>query len=370
MQKSLRHPFRLFFPLTALAILIALLPWLTLALAPKISAYFALDWHAFAFISLSACSAFAGFLLTALPSWCEDKRNLSIHSIVLTILWFGILFSLPFLKLSAWICSAFWLYLFLLASHIVYCAKAQKQLALLLIVFSLLCCSIFYAHTTNRLWLFISLDLMMVAVFMVSFRVGFVLGNQALKDQKLDNLQFIPNPYYKNIACILLFLAAFAPLYSSAQVQGWLYLASAFAFTARLDEWHHKYFWRINYVRIFYLIQWALILAYALLALALLFAPMYLSIMRHFLFIAVYLNALLLIMNIAGQRHSGLNLSFSLDLRLGFYLLIVAGITRGAWLFNQGNPILYFSFSAFAIACVFIYYAWRYILIFKRTEPH
>ena len=86
-QKSLQHPFRLFFPLISFAVLIALLPWLALSFLPSQAAHFPLHWHAFAFVHLTGGAAFAGFLLTALPEWTDDRRKLHTHSIRLLVLW-------------------------------------------------------------------------------------------------------------------------------------------------------------------------------------------------------------------------------------------------------------------------------------------
>ena len=369
--RNTEHPFRLFFPLACLGAWVALLPWLALLLAPQYAGHFPLHWHAFAFLNLCAGAGFVGFLMTALPAWTDDPAPRSIHSYLLLALWATMLFAMPWPRLALFACDAFWL------SPSAYTAwrvihNRRRNLVSFVITMSILTAlSLRYSQNASGATLHQMVDTMLIAVALVNFRVGHVLGNEALKDGGHDALRFIPNPYAKNISALILGLyIAVGALGAADNIQGWLALAVAAAFAARLQDWHSLLLLRAHYVRANYSVSLVLALGYAATGIGQLFAPALYSPARHLLAIAAMLAMVLTIMSIAGIRHSGLKLHFYRDTRLALALLLCAGLSRSLGALYAPSLTTIYAIPAACIAGAFTLYALRYIGIFRRTEPH
>ena len=369
--RNTEHPFRLFFPLACLGAWVALLPWLALLLAPQYAGHFPLHWHAFAFLNLCAGAGFVGFLMTALPAWTDDPAPRSIHSYLLLALWATMLFAMPWPRLALLACDAFWLYLSAYTAWRVIHNRRRNLVSFVITMSILTALSLRYSQNASGATLHQMVDTMLIAVALVNFRVGRVLGNEALKDGGHDALRFIPNPYAKNISALILGLyIAVGALGAADNIQGWLALAVAAAFAARLQDWHSLLLLRAHYVRANYSVSLVLALGYAATGIGQLFVPALYSPARHLLAIAAMLAMVLTIMSIAGIRHSGLKLHFYRDTRLALALLLCAGLSRslGA-LYAPGLTTIY-AIPAACIAGAFTLYALRYIGIFRRTEPH
>ena len=369
--RNTEHPFRLFFPLACLGAWVALLPWLALLLAPQYAGHFPLHWHAFAFLNLCAGAGFVGFLMTALPAWTDDPAPRSIHSYLLLALWATMLFAMPWPRLALLACDAFWLYLSAYTAWRVIHNRRRNLVSFVITMSILTALSLRYSQNASGATLHQMVDTMLIAVALVNFRVGRVLGNEALKDGGHDALRFMPNPYAKNISALILGLyIAVGALGAADNIQGWLALAVAAAFAARLQDWHSLLLLRAHYVRANYSVSLVLALGYAATGIGQLFVPALYSPARHLLAIAAMLAMVLTIMSIAGIRHSGLKLHFYRDTRLALALLLCAGLSRslGA-LYAPGLTTIY-AIPAACIAGAFTLYALRYIGIFRRTEPH
>ena len=369
--RNTEHPFRLFFPLACLGAWVALLPWLALLLVPQYAGHFPLHWHAFAFLNLCAGAGFVGFLMTALPAWTDDPAPRSIHSYLLLALWATMLFAMPWPRLALLACDAFWLYLSAYTAWRVIHNRRRNLVSFVITMSILSALSLRYSQNASGATLHQMVDTMLIAVALVNFRVGRVLGNEALKDGGHDALRFIPNPYAKNISALILGLyIAVGALGAADNIQGWLALAVAAAFAARLQDWHSLLLLRAHYVRANYSVSLVLALGYAATGIGQLFVPALYSPARHLLAIAAMLAMVLTIMSIAGIRHSGLKLHFYRDTRLALALLLCAGLSRslGA-LYAPGLTTIY-AIPAACIAGAFTLYALRYIGIFRRTEPH
>ena len=369
--RNTEHPFRLFFPLACLGAWVALLPWLALLLAPQYAGYFPLHWHAFAFLNLCAGAGFVGFLMTALPAWTDDPAPRSIHSYLLLALWATMLFAMPWPRLALFACDAFWLYLSAYTAWRVIHNRRRNLVSFVITMSILTALSLCYSQNASGATLHQMVDTMLIAVALVNFRVGRVLGNEALKDGGHDALRFIPNPYAKNISALILGLyIAVGALGAADNIQGWLALAVAAAFAARLQDWHSLLLLRAHYVRANYSVSLVLALGYAATGIGQLFAPALYSPARHLLAIAAMLAMVLTIMSIAGIRHSGLKLHFYRDTRLALALLLCAGLSRSLGALYAPSLTTIYAIPAACIAGAFTLYALRYIGIFRRTEPH
>ena len=369
--RNTEHPFRLFFPLACLGAWVALLPWLALLLAPQYAGLFPLHWHAFAFLNLCAGAGFVGFLMTALPAWTDDPAPRSIHSYLLLALWATMLFAMPWPRLALLACDAFWLYLSAYTAWRVIHNRRRNLVSFVITMSILTALSLRYSQNASGATLHQMVDTMLIAVALVNFRVGRVLGNEALKDGGHDALRFIPNPYAKNISALILGLyIAVGALGAADNIQGWLALAVAAAFAARLQDWHSLLLLRAHYVRANYSVSLVLALGYAATGIGQLFAPALYSPARHLLAIAAMLAMVLTIMSIAGIRHSGLKLHFYRDTRLALALLLCAGLSRSLGALYAPSLTTIYAIPAACIAGAFTLYALRYIGIFRRTEPH
>ena len=369
--RNTEHPFRLFFPLACLGAWVALLPWLALLLAPQYAGHFPLHWHAFAFLNLCAGAGFVGFLMTALPAWTDDPAPRSIHSYLLLVLWATMLFAMPWPRLALFACDAFWLYLSAYTAWRVIHNRRRNLVSFVITMSILTALSLCYSQNASGATLHQMVDTMLIAVALVNFRVGRVLGNEALKDGGHDALRFIPNPYAKNISALILGLyIAVGALGATDNIQGWLALAVAAAFAARLQDWHSLLLLRAHYVRANYSVSLVLALGYAATGIGQLFAPALYSPARHLLAIAAMLAMVLTIMSIAGIRHSGLKLHFYRDTRLALALLLCAGLSRSLGALYAPSLTTIYAIPAACIAGAFTLYALRYIGIFRRTEPH
>ena len=369
--RNTEHPFRLFFPLACLGAWVALLPWLALLLAPRYAGQFPLHWHAFAFLNLCAGAGFVGFLMTALPAWTDDPAPRSIHSYLLLALWATMLFAMPWPRLALFACDAFWLYLSAYTAWRVIHNRRRNLVSFVITMSILTALSLRYSQNASGATLHQMVDTMLIAVALVNFRVGRVLGNEALKDGGHDALRFIPNPYAKNISALILGLyIAVGALGAADNIQGWLALAVAAAFAARLQDWHSLLLLRAHYVRANYSVSLVLALGYAATGIGQLFAPALYSPARHLLAIAAMLAMVLTIMSIAGIRHSGLKLHFYRDTRLALALLLCAGLSRSLGALYAPSLTTIYAIPAAGIAAAFTLYALRYIGIFRRTEPH
>ena len=369
--RNTEHPFRLFFPLACLGAWVALLPWLALLLAPQYAGHFPLHWHAFAFLNLCAGAGFVGFLMTALPAWTDDPAPRSIHSYLLLALWATMLFAMPWPHLALFACDAFWLYLSAYTAWRVIHNRRRNLVSFVITMSILTALSLCYSQNASGATLHQMVDTMLIAVALVNFRVGRVLGNEALKDGGHDALRFIPNPYAKNISALILGLyIAVGALGAADNIQGWLALAVAAAFAARLQDWHSLLLLRAHYVRANYSVSLVLALGYAATGIGQLFVPALYSPARHLLAIAAMLAMVLTIMSIAGIRHSGLKLHFYRDTRLALALLLCAGLSRSLGALYAPSLTTIYAIPAACIAGAFTLYALRYIGIFRRTEPH
>ena len=369
--RNTEHPFRLFFPLACLGAWVALLPWLALLLAPRYAGHFPLHSHAFAFLNLCAGAGFVGFLMTALPAWTDDPAPRSIHSYLLLALWATMLFAMPWPHLALFACDAFWLYLSAYTAWRVIHNRRRNLVSFVITMSILTALSLCYSQNASGATLHQMVDTMLIAVALVNFRVGRVLGNEALKDGGHDALRFIPNPYAKNISALILGLyIAVGALGAADNIQGWLALAVAAAFAARLQDWHSLLLLRAHYVRANYSVSLVLALGYAATGIGQLFAPALYSPARHLLAIAAMLAMVLTIMSIAGIRHSGLKLHFYRDTRLALALLLCAGLSRSLGALYAPSLTTIYAIPAACIAGAFTLYALRYIGIFRRTEPH
>ncbi|MDU8924692.1 NnrS family protein [Pasteurellaceae bacterium LIM206] len=110
------------------------------------------------------------------------------------------------------------------------------------------------------------------------------LGNAVLNNQD-ESRFFLPNSAIQNISLFMLVIYAFAYGFSvEHNILGWLALACASAFMARLKDWQYWELFGSKYVVQYYLALVSIILSYLFLSVALLFQADLLPLAEHILF--------------------------------------------------------------------------------------
>lgn len=362
MSHARRQPFQLLFPLTALSAIVALLSWLQTALFGNSA--LALHYHALAMLNQTAGIAFAGFLLTALPSWCDSTLNLRRHLPALILIWLGAYLSLARPTWHILLSSCYWLYLWGIS---VYLARAHlaRQYSFLTLLLLIILLNLQYLQRPTGQTLWQIADVMIAAIAVANFRIARALGNQALEDQN-DPRRFMPQPIYKNLSIALPLMLALSAYYPNAQVGGWMAMGSAFAFAARLNDWHHLVLIKRSYVRAHYLIMLTLAVGYGATAYALLIAPSYYHAARHLLAIGALLGMIYLVLAIAGLRHSGEPLQFNWRTRAGLCCLMVAALSRSVGYSLLPNLITLLLIPSLFIIAAFALYLSSYLPLFVR----
>lgn len=366
----LNDPFKVFFPLTFIAIIVALLPWLGIIFQlPSFSAL-PLQWHAFVMINFVAGAAFVGFLLTALPSWCDYRRPLHRHTRMLLLLWVGSLMSLCLsLTIASVVSIVFWVYLTVLADNMLRVSRARNHISFLWVLLGLCCLSILWAINLHVIWLYAQIDMMIIAVVLAHFRVSRVLGDLALSDAGAVNKRFIPNPIYKNLnVALIALLVVINSWRQDLQISGWLSLSVSFIFIARLQEWHHSLLIKQRYVQTHYAVLLSMAIGYLALGLSQLFAMSHVSQARHFIAITGLLGMILIIMSIVGLRHSGLVLRFPRRIVIAIIMVWIAAISRGLFVSLFPGMMTLYIIPTVSLITAFLLYISVFLPIFYQHD--
>lgn len=367
------HPVRIFFTHSALFAIIA-----SVILALHTGDFARL--HKFIFLQSFLGAAFGGFLLLALPIWCEIKTDLKpISALLIVLLWIAFFMQIfaessPFAESSGFfidsasygVMSAFWLVLLANVFAWVIKSKNSQNLALL---FALFC---IFTLTLAQIWVreakisYAFIHICIFATLIISFKISLVLGNEALKSfPNASALIFLPNPALKNISCFLVLALAIATLWGkSDNVNAFLSLGVGFSALARLSNWHYRVFFATHYTLILYVLNLALGISYIALGVAY-FGVFGASNALHFLSIFVLLGFVLFVFNTASLRHSqNQNFIFSPATRFSFVVLFFASIARVIlWIFISA---FYITIPALLIIWVFLYFTIKFFKVYRE----
>ena len=363
MNNFFTYPLRIFFLNSAVFVIIA-----SVVLAFNLGDFVAL--HKFIFLQSFLGAAFAGFLLTALPLWCEIEVNRKPFSIALfVILWVAFLScALIDESLGYAIMSAFWFVLFLVALFWIIKAKNTANLILIFALLGLFALSAVQIFMREVRFAYAFIHLCALATLIVSFRVSLVLGNEAIKSlPNSDSLMFIPNVALKNISCFLVFALIIATIWDkSANLNAFLSLGVGFSLMSRLSQWHYRIFFTTHYTLILYALFLGFSASYIALGVAY-FANAYISSAMHFLNIFVILGFVLFIFNVASLRHTANQIFiFSLLTRISFVALLLSAISRGILMNFAG--IFYITIPAILVAFAFVYFIAKFLGIYKNND--
>lgn len=361
------HPVRIFFTHSALFAIVA-----GAILALHTGDFVRL--HKFIFLQSFLGAAFGGFLLLALPIWCEVETDLKPISVLLIALLWIAFFMQIFAESSGFfidsasygVMSAFWLVLLVSAFVWIIKSKNSQNLALL---FALFC---IFTLTLAQIWVreakisYAFIHICIFATLIISFKISLVLGNEALKSLPNANaLIFLPNPALKNISCFLVLALAITTLWGkSDNLNAFLSLGVGFSALARLSNWHYRVFFATHYTLILYVLNLALGISYIALGVAY-FGVFGASFALHFLSIFVLLGFVLFVFNTASLRHSqNQNFIFSPATKFSFVALFFASIARAIlWIFISA---FYIIIPALLIIWVFLYFAIKFFKVYRE----
>lgn len=360
MSNFFTYPLRIFFLTSAFFAIIA-----SVILAFSVGDFVML--HKFIFLQSFFGAAFAGFLLTALPIWCEIEVNRTPFSVILFIILWGAFLGCAFVGewLGYAIMSAFWLILFISAIMWIIRAKNTTNFALIFSIFGLFVLSLAQIFTNEVRLGYAFIHCCAFGTLIVSFRVSLVLGNEALKSlPNAESLMFIPNYALKNISCFLLFVLICALLWDkSANLNAFLSLSMGFVLISRLSNWHYHVFLTTHYTIILY----ALFLGFGVgyIALGVAYLVGYVSIAMHFLNIFVLLGFVLFIFNVASLRHTKNQIFiFAKGTRVGFIALFLAAIVRAM----DFVGIFYIIIPAILVIFAFAYFIANFFIVYKNND--
>lgn len=277
---------------------------------------------------LPAC-AYAGFLLTAMPIWTNDKSHLGAAMATLAA-WIVAVLAAAFWPLGASVCmAAFWLALLGFCSWLVIRNRKSGHAGILFVLFLLFASQAAHAFGAGERFLHAQMHLHAAAACLIGFRISLVLGSEALKDSCLKDPVFIPNPVYRNLAASCFVLYAAAELCLPPRTAGFVAVGCGLMLLAKLRELHYSELLRKHYIRIYYVVQLLGACAYLWLGLAQLLGhdP---HAARHLLAVGYLAGMAWLIIVTVGLRHNGVaRMDFPKLTRAAFACLIVAAALSG-----------------------------------------
>lgn len=332
--------FRPFFPLAAVSALGYILYW-GLSLSGLVDAGAALDpflLHRYDMIFGYLTAAMVGFLATAVPAWSNTRNVAGGELLGLCLVWiagrvaFWLIGIVP-----AWV--AFGLHFLFLALAAIRLLPPLWTARMRHLVWPVLLLMSAQGVAATG---YIVGEGIPLGPLVISFETGLALAegafaimvltalaaistaivNIALEEAREDGVKFIPRPPIRRVAflCISLYTLARIAEASDA-LQGWLAIASACAILNILQDWHMRGALSTFYSRCLYGIYWLLAIGLAMQGGGLLEIVSEEAFIagRHMLFIGGFSYPTLLVLIIAGSRHSG----HSLEPRLFFSLAIV-----------------------------------------------
>ncbi|SFP06028.1 uncharacterized protein involved in response to NO [Cohaesibacter marisflavi] len=341
--------FRTFFPLAALFALLYVVYW-GISLSAGIEVAGLVDpvlLHQYDMIFGYLMAAMAGFLTTAVPAWSGTPKVQGRELFGLTCLWlFGRLAFWFIDNLPAWLVfGSHLLFMFFLILRLAKPILSVRMRHLIWPVLLLGCAqmiaSIGYIFGEIPLSKTLSLTFetgvilaegsFMVMILVALSAISTAIVNLTLTDNGEKDIKFLPRPPVRRVAitCVSLFTTA-RILPTSEALQGWLALASACAVLAILQDWHIRKALSSIYTKGLYATYWLMTAGLALQAAGLLGIADYAAVIngRHAIYIGSFSFTTLMVLIIAGSRHSGHQLIFRPLFALAMGFMIAACFLR------------------------------------------
>ncbi|WED23919.1 NnrS family protein [Vibrio sp. JC009] len=331
--------FRPFFLLTALYSVI-LAVHSALYSDPSISVFSAGGdiWYLHELVFGTGSAAIAGFLLTAFPAWTDTARVDSGRLMSLVILWVvSRLFSLAVSYLGMLPVmlgnSAFLVMLLAVLFNAIADKKQQRHRIFyyqLLLFFALMLIS--YVICLNgelqlaEQWLQVCAGILLIILLTILSRMSMVVVNHALEKYEVTHERFLARPPRRNFAIwIIMTFLCVNLLLPNRSVSGWLALASAAALLNILNDWHLPKAWRDLYYQALYFFYLFVAGGFTVIGFNNINGAGDLHQSVYFLFIGAAGIAVLMIMLVVGQKHTGYTLSYSRSIQL--MIISMLGVT-------------------------------------------
>lgn len=352
-ERLLRLPvfsdgFRVFFPLAAVSGLVLILYW-GLALSGVWQMEMLVEpllLHRYDMIFGFLVAAMAGFLTTAVPAWSDTAKVAGWELLGLGVLWvmgrvaFWLVETLP-----GWLVFGLhFAFLLALAIRVIpplWKARMRHLVWPVALLISAQAISVIgYAtggwEVMSGLVLGFDAGLALaegafaIMVLTALAPISTVIVNKALEERE-DGVKFVPRPPIRRVAMLCLMLYSLSRMLElSDALQGWLGLASACAVLNILQDWHLQKALSTSFAKALYLVYWFVALGLGLQAsslLGLLDAEAFVA-GRHMLFIGGFTFATLMVLIIAGTRHSGRSLHMLPLFGLSILCLVAACLMR------------------------------------------
>lgn len=314
----LAYGFRPFFLLAAAHAVVTTLAWaLMLAGRVPMLGEFPIGWHAFEMLYGFVGAGLAGFLLTAVPSFTNTRPVTGRVLLALVALWLAARAAMWLIgPLGAGVAAAFNLaFLGALIALIVRPLWAERQRRQRVFLYLLL--ALFTAQALTWAawlgWLVLSpmralnLSVAVVALMIIAAasRISMQIVNDALAARGEDR-RYLARPPRRNLAMSMIALFALVEYATGASsMSGWLALAAAAAMLNLLNDWHLGRVLTDLYVAVLYSVYWLLALGFAAVGIDYLFGGFGNSHARHLVAAGAIGLSMIVVMVIAGQRHTG-----------------------------------------------------------------
>lgn len=322
--------------------------------------------HKFLFLHILPLCAYGGFLMTALPDWCNYEKSLFKNSIVMFFIFLiSLILGIFKFNISYLFISIFWLYLGIFSSYMMIKDKNTDSLSVLAFLFSFSFLEFWYFLSADEIINLMLIHLNMIAILIVGFRISVVIGNEAVSEIK--DAVFIPNFIHKNLALSFIILYMFClKFYDNNEVLAYISLGISSVLFAKLKELFYIILLKKIYILIYFFIILSMALGYFCIGISNLLNIGFKSAFLHILTICSFLGTIFLIFNVAGLRHSGQELIFSKLSIFSFLLIFLAGLIR-SFLWNYGE-IFYFYLPSVFVILASIFYFKEFFNIFKNND--
>ncbi|KJY79548.1 NnrS family protein [Vibrio nigripulchritudo] len=326
-------------------------------------------WYMHELIFGIGSAVIAGFLLTAFPAWTDTGRLTGRRLILLVALWVSA-------RVLGWISPMIGVLpmqlmnlvfsLLLLSVLIRPILDARQARHRIFYYYLALYCSgalvsYFFWIEDNldltRQWLIVSGGVFVILMMIVFSRMSMVIVNHALERFDMTDQRHLARPPRRNFAIgtIVLFLAVDLWMPESS-VSGWLALACTCAILNILNDWHLPKAWRDPYYQAGYAFYLLIAVGFGISGIGNIWGVSINGSALLILFAETTAIAVLVIMLVVGQKHTGYPLQYSPSIRLMLAAMPVAATLQLGQVFYVTSHKALHVLPVILIALCFIFY--------------
>lgn len=347
------YGFRPFFLLAAGYAILPILLWsgFLLGWSPPPTEGDPFAWHMHEMVYGLGGAALAGFLLTAVPEFTDCAPVTGRPLAALMACWLAARVAIwTAASIGLWPAAALNLlflgWLIALVAKPLWTRAAGRHRAFLygLAAIWVVEAGIFYAwlggnlegfQWTTRAGLSTAVGLFTILILIAHSRISMVIVNRTLEDLGDTERMYLARPPRRNLAIfaigLFLVLNVAAP---GTTLTGWVALAAMAATLNILNDWHLGRVLRETYVLALYVVLWLIALGFGSIGIECLTGGWLGRGSRHLLSTGAMGLAILAVLTIAGQIHTGRTLADTWSIRASFAAIVLAALTRAVpvWL--------------------------------------